>query len=158
MIPLIQNEIVYKKKWLAEDDILEIIAIAESTPGPIAVNSATFTGYRTAGFFGAFAATLGVVLPSFTIIYILSFVIRQFENIHIVKYAFTGIRAGIFALLINALLSMYRQCPKNVFSYIIMTFAFISVAFFRLNILTVIIICAVLGIISAAAAERKCKK
>ena len=68
MIPLIQKEVVEKHKWMTDDDILEIVAIAESTPGPIAINAATFVGYRTAGFFGAFCATVGVVLPSFVII------------------------------------------------------------------------------------------
>lgn len=64
MVPLIQRETVEKKKWINDDDILEIVAIAESTPGPIAVNSATFVGYKTAGVLGAAAATIGVVLPS----------------------------------------------------------------------------------------------
>ena len=68
MIPLIQKEVVENKKWITDDDILEIIAIAESTPGPIAINSATFVGYRTCGFWGAFFSTLGVILPSFGII------------------------------------------------------------------------------------------
>ena len=78
MIPIIQKEIVENKKWITDDDILEIIAIAESTPGPIAINSATFVGYRVAGFFGAMLATLGVVLPSFVIILLISFVLRDF--------------------------------------------------------------------------------
>ena len=68
MLPLIQREIVEKRKWITNDDILEVVAIAESTPGPIAVNSATFVGYRTGGFSGALLATLGVVLPSFAVI------------------------------------------------------------------------------------------
>ena len=93
MVPLIQRETVEKKKWINDDDILEIVAIAESTPGPIAVNSATFVGYKTAGVLGAAAATIGVVLPSFTIIYFISFVIDKFENNTAVKYAFSGIRA-----------------------------------------------------------------
>ncbi|MBQ1988903.1 MAG: chromate transporter, partial [Clostridia bacterium] len=74
MIPLIQKEVVEEKKWITDDDILEIIAIAESTPGPIAINSATFVGYRVCGFWGSFFSTLGVVLPSFVIILIISFV------------------------------------------------------------------------------------
>ena len=99
MIPIIQKEIVEKRKWITDDDILEIIAIAESTPGPIAINSATFVGYRVAGFFGAFFSTLGVVLPSFVIILLISFVLREFQHIKAVQYAFNGIRAGVLALL-----------------------------------------------------------
>ena len=72
MIPLIERETAEKKKWVTDNDILDIIAVAESTPGPIAINSATFVGYKTAGFWGSFFSTLGVVLPSFTIIYIIS--------------------------------------------------------------------------------------
>ena len=73
MIPLIEKEVIEKKKWISEDILLEVIAIAESTPGPIAINSATFIGNRVAGFWGSFAATFGVVLPSFLIIFCLSF-------------------------------------------------------------------------------------
>ena len=73
MIPIIQKEVVEKNKWVTDDDILEIIAIAESTPGPIAINSATFIGYRTCGFWGSFFATLGVVIPSFLIIIVIAY-------------------------------------------------------------------------------------
>ena len=90
MIPLIQREVCTNKKWLKDEDILDIIAIAESTPGPIAINAATFVGYRVAGFFGAFMATLGVVLPSFVIITAISFVLKAFGDLKVVKYAFTG--------------------------------------------------------------------
>ena len=80
MIPLIQKEIAEQKKWITDDDILEIVAIAESTPGPIAVNAATFVGWRTAGFLGALCATIGVVLPSFVIISLIAFVLGEFQE------------------------------------------------------------------------------
>ena len=76
MIPLIQREVVENKKWVTDDEILGIIAIAESTPGPIAINSATFIGYKTCGFFGSLFATIGVVLPSFIIINIVSYILK----------------------------------------------------------------------------------
>ena len=88
MIPLIQHEAVEKRKWVTDEDILDIVAIAESTPGPIAINSATFVGYRAAGVLGSAAATLGVVLPSFVIILALSFVLAQFQEVKYVQYAF----------------------------------------------------------------------
>ena len=78
MIPLIQKEAVENKGWVTDDDILEIIAIAESTPGPVAINSATFVGYRTAGFWGAVCATFGVVLPSFVIILAIAYLLNNF--------------------------------------------------------------------------------
>ena len=147
MISLIQREVVFTRRWMSDDDILDIIAIAESTPGPIAINSATFVGYKTGGFLGALFSTLGVTIPSFTIILIISFFLKQFENLQIVKFAFNGIRAGILALIIKALISMYKQCPKHIFSYIIMLFAFIAVAFIRINVLAVIIACALAGLL-----------
>ena len=123
MIPLIQKEVVDDKKWISEDDVLDIIAIAESTPGPIAINSATFIGYKVAGVWGSFFSTLGVVLPSFLIIIAISFVLRQFESLKVVKYAFAGIRAGVLALIVKALVKlivspflinnkMYHSVPK----------------------------------------------
>ncbi len=157
MIPLIQKEVVEKRKWITDEEILEIIAIAESTPGPIAVNAATFIGYKTAGFFGALGATMGVVLPSFLIIIAVSFVIRQFENLKVVKFAFEGIRAGVLALIFKALVSMYKQCPRNKISYIIAALAFLCVAFLGINVLIVIIICAAIGLAYSIMAERRAK-
>lgn len=157
MIPLIQKEVVEKEKWITDEEILEIIAIAESTPGPIAVNAATFIGYKTAGFSGAFFATLGVILPSFLIIAAVSYVLRQFESIKAVQYAFQGIRAGVLALIVKALVSMYKQCPRNRFSYAIAIIAFLSVAVFQKNVLIVIILCAIIGLAYSIMAERRKK-
>lgn len=153
MIPLIQKEAAEKRKWITDREILEIIAIAESTPGPIAINAATFVGYRTAGFWGAFCATMGVVLPSFLIIALVSFVIRQFENLQVVQYAFRGIRVGVLALIAKAFVSMYRQCPKNRISYVIAVFSFLAVAAVQINVLFVIVICAVMGLVYSFMAE-----
>ena len=158
MIPLIQKETVETNKWISDDDILEIIAIAESTPGPIAINSATFVGYKVCGFWGSFFATLGVVLPSFIIILMISYVLREFQDIKAVKYAFNGIRAGVLALLIKAIISMYKKVQKNLVSYIVMAFSFIIVAFFDINVLFVIIGCALIGLISSLYAKRRTEK
>lgn len=157
MVPLIQRETVEKKKWINDDDILEIVAIAESTPGPIAVNSATFVGYKTAGVLGAAAATIGVVLPSFTIIYFISFVIDKFENNTAVKYAFSGIRAGVFALIIKALWTMSKKSAKNIISFIITAFAFIFAAL-NINVIYIILACAVTGIVSSLIMSGREKK
>ena len=157
MIPLIQKETVENKKWITEDDILEIVAIAESTPGPIAINAATFVGYKVGGFFGALFSTLGVVLPSFLIISIISFVLKKFESVKIIKYAFFGIRSGVLALIVKALWSMYRKCPKNTVSYIIIAASFILTALLNINVLFVIIGCALFGLAASFAAERRAK-
>lgn len=155
MIPLIQRETVDNHGWIANEDILEIVAIAESTPGPVAINSATFVGHKIGGFFGAASATAGVILPSFVIIYVISFVLRQFEELKAVQYAFAGIRAGVLALIIQALVSMHRQYPKDQAAYLIMAGAFAAVALFGVNVLLVIVCCALAGFLSAGLAERR---
>ncbi len=158
MIPLIQHETVEKHSWISEDDILEIIAIAESTPGPIAINSATFVGYRTAGFLGAACATLGVVLPSFCVVLAISYVLREFQQIKAVQYAFNGIRAGVLALLVKALWTMYRKVPKGWVSYVVIAAAFLLTSFLNVNVLIVIAGCAVFGLVTALIADRRAKK
>lgn len=155
MIPLIQRETVDNHGWITNEDVLEIVAIAESTPGPVAINSATFVGHKIGGFFGAASATAGVILPSFVIIYVISFVLRQFEELKAVQYAFDGIRAGVLALIIQALVSMYRQYPKDQAAYLIMAGAFAAVALFGVNVLLVIVCCALAGFLSAGLAERR---
>ncbi len=157
MNPLIQKETVENKKWVSDDDILEIIAIAESTPGPIAINTATFIGYRTAGILGSACATFGVVLPSFLIIVAISFVLRAFSELKAVKYAFMGIRAGVLALLIKALVSMFKKSPKGTVPYIIMALSFAAVAVFDVNVLLVLICCAAIGLAASIAAWRQTK-
>ena len=158
MIALIQQEVAERKGWISEDDLLEIIAVSESTPGPIAINSATFIGYRMAGFWGSFAATLGVVLPSFGIILAVSYVLRRFYDLEAVRYAFFGIRAGVLALIFKAIVSMYKQCPKGIVSYLLMAAALIAAAFLKINVLFIIIGCAVIGLVSSLLASKKAGK
>lgn len=155
MIPLIQNEAVEKRKWVTDDDILEVIAIAESTPGPIAINSATFVGYRAAGILGSVCATLGVVLPSFVIILAISFVLKEFQDLKPVQYAFMGIRAGVLALLCKSLWSMFKKSPKGWAAYIVMAASFILTAIFDFNVIFVIIGCAVFGLITSGYLKKK---
>ena len=157
MIPLIQRETVDNKKWISDKDILDIVAIAESTPGPIAINAATFIGYRVGGFLGAMAATVGVVLPSFAIIAAISYVLAAFQNVVWIQYAFNGIRAGVLALIVKALWSMYKQSPKGVFSYLIMFGAFAVTAFLPVNVVFVILFCAAAGIVPTLITGRRDK-
>ncbi len=158
MIPLIQRETVEKHKWISDDDILEIIAIAESTPGPIAINSATFVGYKVAGFWGSFCATFGVVLPSYIIISIISLILNQFSDIQAVQYAFFGIRAGVLALILKSLWTMFRKINKAVIPYVIMAISFILAAFTDINVLVVIAGSAIVGIVASLITERKEKQ
>ena len=158
MIPLIQKEMVEKNQWITDEDMLDIIAISESTPGPIAINAATFVGHKVCGFWGAFSATLGITLPSFLIIYAISFILRRFNELKIVKYAFNGIRAGVLALILKALVTMYKKCKKNLFAYIVAATAFVAVAFLKINTISVILACAVAGLAFSLLAERRAKK
>ena len=147
MIPLIQKETVEKHHWISDDDILDIVAIAESTPGPIAINSATFVGYKIAGFPGALLSTIAMILPSFAIILTISYVLREFQNNIYVQYAFNGVRACVLALILKALLTMYNQVPKQPFYLCLIGYALIATAFLKLNVLIVIISCAVVGLV-----------
>ncbi len=149
MIPLIQKETSEKKGWISDDDILDIVTIAESTPGPIAINSATFIGYKTAGVLGSVMATLGVVLPSFLIISVISYVLTAFKDIKAVEYAFNGIRAGVLALLLKALWGMFKKSPKGMVSYVIIIGAFFVAAFTDINVLVIIVCCALAGLITS---------
>ena len=158
MIPLIQNEAVENRHWVTDEDILEIIAIAESTPGPIAINSATFVGYKAAGILGAMCATVGVVLPSFVMILLLSFVLAQFQQVQAVQYAFNGIRAGVLALLVKALWTMYKKSPKGWVGYVVIGASFVLTAVFEINVLFVIIGCAVFGLVTSLYLERRQQK
>ncbi len=153
MIPLIQREMADNKKWISEKDILDIVAISESTPGPIAVNAATFVGYHVAGVAGAAAATLGVVLPAFCIIACLATILPKLERLRAVQYAFWGIRVGVLALLLRALMTMYRQCKKTGFAVCVMLAAFACVAMLQMNTIVVLIGCAVAGIVLTMAKE-----
>lgn len=120
MIALLENEFVSKKKWLEQDEFLDMVAISESTPGPIAANMATYIGYKRAGFFGSLWSTVGVALPSLIIIYIISLFLDAFLTLSIVESAFKGIRVCVVYLIISAGIKMLLKLKKNVLSTIIL--------------------------------------
>ena len=158
MIPLIQKEAVENHGWITDEDILEIIAIAESTPGPIAINSATFVGYRTCGVLGSVCATLGVVLPSFVTIFAIFHVLRAFRDLKVVQYAFNGIRVGVLVLLIKALVKMFKTNRKGWLAYCFMGLSFVLTAFGKVNTILVILLCGMTGLVSSLLAERRLGK
>lgn len=157
MIPLIQHEVCQKNQWITEEDILDIVAIAESTPGPIAINSATFVGYKICGILGSIAATLGVVVPSFLTMLFIFFILDRFQEKPPVQYAFMGIRACVLALVIKALLSMYKKCKKNWVSFVIIASAIIASVFLSVNTFYIIIASAVFGLITYSILRRGAK-
>ena len=121
MIALLENEFVEKKKWLEKDEFLNVAAIAESTPGPIAINSATYIGYKKAGVLGSVVATLGVILPSFVIIYAISLFFDTFLSLTYVAYAFKGIWICVVYLILSAGVKMLKQTEKSVFNIMIVS-------------------------------------
>lgn len=157
MIPLIEKEIVENKKWITEKDALDIIAISEATPGPISINMATFVGFKLSKVFGAIFSTFGLIMPPYFIILIISLLINEIENFKIVQYAFFGIRAGILALIIKAFFTMYKACPKNIVSHIIIVVSFILVIVFEINPIIVIILGAIIGILYSYICARRFK-
>lgn len=135
MLALLENEFVSKKKWMEKEEFLDMVAIAESTPGPIAINCATYIGYKQAGVLGSACATLGVVLPSFIIIYVISLFLDAFLTFELVGYAFRGIQAGVVYLILSAGLKMLKGLKKDVLSVVILSAVMIlSVAFSLLAI------------------------
>lgn len=125
MLPFIKSEVVDKKKWITSEEMVDIIAIAESTPGVLAVNTSTYVGYKVGKFWGSFYATLGVILPSLFIIIIISLFLKDFLEIKLIKYAFLGIKAGVTILILKAAFTIFKNAPKNTFGYSLMIIAFI---------------------------------
>ena len=147
MIPLIEYETTEKRKLIQKEEISDIVAIAESTPGPIAINSATFVGYRTAGVLGSAAATLGVVLPSLCIIMVIAFFLRHIMDNRFVQYAFFGIRAGVLALIVKAVISFWKRAEHNVFSWCVMVAAFLWAAILDWSVIALIALCGLAGFV-----------
>ena len=113
MIPLIQQEVTDKKKWMRAEEVADIIAISESTPGPLSINAATYVGYKVAGVLGAIFATFGLVLPAFAIIYVISLFLDQFMSIEIIAHAFLGIKAAVSLLIIMGGYILFKQMNKT---------------------------------------------
>lgn len=126
MIPLIEEVCVENKGWITSDDLSTVTAIAESTPGPIAINCATFTGYMKGGFIGALSATIGMVLPSFVIIYVISVFFDDFLSITIIANAFKGIKAGVGILILQAGINMFKKMKNTAFSKAVFIAAFLA--------------------------------
>lgn len=116
MISLIEDACVSKKSWITHEEMMDVVVVAEATPGPIAINCATFVGFRQAGLVGAVTATLGIVVPSFSIILLIAAYFDKFLDIALVAYAFRGIKIGVGFLIFRAALKMIRKMEKNALS------------------------------------------
>ena len=124
MISMIENACVENKQWITHDDMMNVTVIAESTPGPIAINCATFVGYRQKGVAGALIATLGMVLPSFVIIYLISMFLDNFLEITLIANAFQGIKIAVGILILDAAITMIKKMHKKPVPRVIMLCSF----------------------------------
>jgi chromate transporter len=148
MIPLIEKEIVNKYQWLTMKQFTDLIAIAEMTPGPMAVNSATLVGYKVAKFWGAVVSTVGVVLPSFLVIWAIASVFSQFQNNPTVQAAFRGLRPAVLGLIIVAAISISKTSILSEYkSILIVIGTVIALTIFKIHPILVLIISAITGIV-----------
>ena len=147
MIPLISRKVVEEKKWITEEEMLDCIALGQSLPGVIAINSAAYVGYKKRGVKGGIMATLGVTVPSLVIIIALASVINAVNDNHFVQGAMVGIKACVVGLVICVAYDLGKKTLKNAFQWVMAVAAFICVAIFNVNAIIVIICAALAGII-----------
>ncbi|MBR7165777.1 MAG: chromate transporter [Clostridia bacterium] len=153
MISIIENEVVSEKKWLSHDEMMDITVVAESTPGPLAINTATFVGYKTAGVLGAALATAGVVLPSLVIIYVIAMFLENFLAIKWVESAFGGIQAAVAFLIFGAGWKMFRKMkkkalPLTVFGISLAVMFLVKMGVFGFSSIYLILISALVGLVA----------
>ena len=163
MLALLENEFVEKRKWLEKEEFLDMVAIAESTPGPIAINSATYIGYKRCGVLGSAAATLGVVMPSFIIIFVISLFLDAFLQFELVAYAFRGIQAGVVYLILSAGLKMLKGLKKNpmsiaIFCAVLLLMVAFSLFAVKFSAIFFILISAACGLVVFGIDKAKAKK
>ena len=159
IVPLMQKKFVNQYGWIDETEMLDMVAIAQSAPGPIAVNASIIIGYRLGGVLGAMVSMLGTVLPPFVIIAIISFFYQAFRDNYVVATVMRGMQAGVAAVIVDAVIKMAVNVgkEKSVLSYIIMFAAFIVAYFFNVNVVFVILACAAVGIIATVIREKRNK-
>ena len=152
MIALLENEFVSRRKWIEKNEFLDMVAIAESTPGPIAINAATYIGYRVLRFRGSLIATVGVCIPSFAIIYVISLFFDKFLSLTLVANAFKGIQICVIYLIFSAGAKMLKgisKTPFNVITIIAVMSAMIITSILAVNFSTIyyILICGICGVV-----------
>ncbi len=151
MIPLMENEFISRRGWINKDEFLDMVAIAESTPGPIAINASTYIGYKVGGFWGSLVGTVGISLPSLWIIYLISLFFDEFLSVTYVGYAFKGIQIAVIYLMLTAGIKMLKGLKKTPFNMIIVslvTVIMILSSIFALNFSSIvcILVCGGVGI------------
>ena len=146
MLPMVKREVVDRYGWATDEEVLDIFAIGQCTPGIIAVNTATFIGYKLKGVPGAITATVGVILPNIVIISIITAFLYRYRNLPTVEHAFNGIMAIIAALIVNAVVNLWKKGIRDYVGIILFTVSFIFVAFTKFSPLYMIITSALVGL------------
>lgn len=147
MLPFIEREIVGNNNWLSMPEFMDIIGISQMTPGPVAINSATFVGYKMYGVIGSIAATLGVIITSFILVSIISKALNKFKNSVIVKSALLGMRPVLIALIISAFIGLAKESYLDFKSLIITVIIGVLLLSKKIHPILVIVIAGILGII-----------
>ena len=150
MIPIIEEEVAKKRRWVSDIEILDIIAISESTPGPIAVNTATYVGYKVSGILGSIFATFGLAIPSFVIIFVISFFYKDFMQWKPMIAIFRGLKVGVILLLISALFKLKKGVKVNFISvtlFVLALCAMLAFTIFNVNFRYLSLCLILLGII-----------
>ena len=147
MLPLLEREVVDNKKWVSREDVLDYYAIGQSTPGIIAVNTATFCGYAKAGDRGAVVASLGVITPSIIIILIIANFLKSFSHLAIIQHAFAGIRVGVSALVFYSVLKMVKANANSPLKFAIFFLTFLAVALLSISPVIIVIAVGIFGIL-----------
>lgn len=148
MLPMLQKEVVETHKWATEQELLDYYAVGQATPGIIAVNTATFVGYKEKGILGAVFATTGVVFPALVIIMSIAGFIDKFSDLNIVQHAFSGIRVAVGVLIFNALVNLVKGSVKDKLGIILFVATFIIATVFDISVVYIVIAAALIGIIS----------
>ncbi len=155
MLPMIQREVVEKRGWATEEEILNYYAIGQCTPGVIAVNTATFVGDSRKGILGGFLATIGVVMPSLIIISIIAALLNNFAEIEAVQHALAGIRVAVVVLVGFSVWKLMKSGVKGAFGWIVFVLTFLVSAIFGLSPVIIVLAAAMAGLIAGYAAERR---
>ena len=147
MIPILEREIVENRKWASSEELMDYYAVGQCTPGVIAVNTATFIGYKVAGPAGGVAATLGVVFPSVVIICLIAGILTNFADIPAVKSAFTAIRVCVCVLIFNAVVKLWKGAVKDKASLVLFLIVFVLSLFFDISPVVFVLFCALAGLV-----------
>ena len=159
MLPMLQKELVENHGWVTEEELADYFAIGQCTPGVIAVNTATFSGYKIKKVPGAIFATLGVIFPSIVIILILAAFLANFASFEVVKHAFAGIRVAVCVLIFSSVVKLGRKSLKNWFAWVIFAAIFLLALFSNIATVLLVVAAAVLGfILSLVKMKRKAAK